>query len=173
MRISKLNLLYAEMKSSILRITDADEVLLGTGFVISNHDGHTIVMTCGHIFKDSGAKICVDGRPANILLNKYSSGLDLAALEVRDEVYPPLKLAQHGRVNTAYVEGYTLLNSDIKKERISEITIKDEVTIYKGVDNLPVFHLKLYAKEKISKGYSGHLWCAVTPIWLLVWFVWS
>mgnify|MGYP000349312696 CR=1 FL=1 len=143
------------MHNSVLKVSNIDDTVLGTGFVVHLDEKGTYVVTCGHVVNDCGDSIFVEGNQATIVANHYSEGIDLAVLHLEDLKIEPLKISDKNiDVDSVRVIGFSKLLGHSKREEISEIKIKLNVELSKG-SSAKVQTIKLYPNEEISYGYSG------------------
>ncbi|CZF85016.1 S1 family peptidase [Grimontia marina] len=144
------------MNNSVLKVSCTGNNAFGTCFAISNTKNSTLFLTCGHVINDcNSGDILVDNRRAVVVENLYAEGLDLALLKVDDFIIEPLSFCGADDDQCHEVVGFTNLGSDIKKEKISKLRIKNDIEIIKKTLDVKVNAIKIYADEEISKGYSG------------------
>jgi len=142
------------MDNSVLRISNNERALVGTGFVIDSDDNGVFVATCGHVVNDCGKNILVEGNGAQLIINAYDDGLDLAVLYVTGLNKYPLPVMVNKLADRVNVIGYSTLMGDPKKEAINKISVKTKIEVTKK-PNFSVASIRLYPKEAISSGYSG------------------
>ena len=142
------------MDNSVLSITNNDNSVLGTGFVIDTDTSGSFIATCGHVVNNCGSSIVVNGIEVDVVSNSYDAGLDIAILYAKGLDLPPLPVGVNDSAKEAQVIGYTRLKSDPKRERITKIPLKTGVLIEKS-DKVKIDTIKLSPGEPINRGYSG------------------
>lgn len=141
------------MQNSVLRISNQSENTLGTGFVIKTNDSGSYIATCGHVIKNCGESILVDGLKPRIISNTYSEGLDLAILFVEGLNRKAFEISLK-KPKLVKVIGYSRLLDDCKKETINNIITKHDIEITTQESKI-IRSIKLYPNESICEGYSG------------------
>lgn len=144
--------MYSVTAESIVKITCEKGFLIGTGFSIKSENGPSLIATCGHVVNKTEF-FFVNGLPATVLVNEYSTGLDLAIATVEGLDIPSLPISKNGTPKKVNVFGYSSMGENgQKKEPIFGIEAKYSTTL-ESQRNIDV--VKLYPPEPIASGYSG------------------
>lgn len=142
------------MNDSVVKITNKEETVLGTGFVIKEDENGVYVATCGHVVSNCKTTPTIEGFDSEIIKNEYENGLDLSVLYVKGLYRKPLIVSDHKDSKHVQVIGFSKLSDQPKKEPVNDIPVKFNIEFEKSA-SVKIDAIKLYPQEKISKGYSG------------------
>ncbi|MGE6318480.1 S1 family peptidase [Shewanella baltica] len=141
------------MHNSVLKISNGEGVVFGTGFAIKQAELDCYIATCGHVVNDCNGEVFVDGHRARVIFNSYENGIDLSVICVNGIECKPLPISNL-KSEKVKVIGFSKILGEDKREEVSNISVKHNVEISKR-NGTRVNTIKMYTNEPISYGYSG------------------